>query len=229
MRLTHPIRRWRRIGLSSLLCVAVHSLAIAQTQTPTPPKKPANASAASSKVHSASGQAASKSDWARSSTRTSSHKPVHASSRTSAQTATHTASQKSKSSHGKKGSRQVAERVKKKRGQQGIDSARAREIQQALIREHYLEGEPTGTWDRATQAAMQRYQADQGWQTKTTPDSRALIKLGLGPSDDRLLNPGSAMTPKTTTMTTTAPTAPAAGDPKAGASQTPPEDNLPQQ
>ena len=47
---------------------------------------------------------------------------------------------------------------------------------------------------RATQAAMQRYQADQGWQAKTTPDSRALIKLGLGPSHDHLLNPESAMT-----------------------------------
>jgi hypothetical protein len=41
---------------------------------------------------------------------------------------------------------------------------------------------------------MQRYQADQGWQSKTTPDSRALIKLGLGPSNDHLLNPESAMT-----------------------------------
>jgi peptidoglycan hydrolase-like protein with peptidoglycan-binding domain len=85
-----------------------------------------------------------------------------------------------------------------------IDSERAREIQQALIREHYLEGEPSGKWDAATQAAMQRYQADQGWQSKTTPDSRALIKLGLGLSPDQLLNPESAMT-----------TTPSAPDPKA--------------
>ena len=85
-----------------------------------------------------------------------------------------------------------------------IDSQRAREIQQALIREHYLEGEPSGKWDSATQAAMQRYQADQGWQSKTTPDSRALIKLGLGLSPDHLLNPESAMT-----------TAPLPADPKA--------------
>ncbi len=27
---------------------------------------------------------------------------------------------------------------------------------------------------------MQKYQADQGWQTKLMPDSRALKKLGLG-------------------------------------------------
>jgi hypothetical protein len=30
---------------------------------------------------------------------------------------------------------------------------------------------------------MQKLQGDMGWQTKITPDSRALIKLGLGPTD----------------------------------------------
>jgi peptidoglycan hydrolase-like protein with peptidoglycan-binding domain len=81
-----------------------------------------------------------------------------------------------------------------RRGQQKADAQRAREIQEALIREHYLKGEPTGRWDEATQKAMQRYQAANGWQTKTVPDSRALIKLGLGPSHEHLLNPESAMT-----------------------------------
>jgi Putative peptidoglycan binding domain len=83
---------------------------------------------------------------------------------------------------------------KRKRGQQAIDSPRAREIQQALIAQHYMEGKPSGMWDAATQDAMRRYQAAQGWQSKTVPDSRALIKLGLGPSKDGLLNPESAMT-----------------------------------
>jgi peptidoglycan hydrolase-like protein with peptidoglycan-binding domain len=82
---------------------------------------------------------------------------------------------------------------RKPRGQQAIDTTRAQEIQQALVREHYLTGEPSGTWDAATQEAMRRYQADQGWQSKTVPDSRALIRLGLGPSRDHLLNPESAM------------------------------------
>ena len=40
---------------------------------------------------------------------------------------------------------------------------------------------------------MRRYQADHGWQSKTVPDSRALISLGLGPSHEHLLNPESAM------------------------------------
>jgi len=83
---------------------------------------------------------------------------------------------------------------KRPRGQQAIDNARAREIQEALVHEHYLTGEPSGTWDTATQAAMRRYQAEQGLQTKTVPDARALIRLGLGPDHEHLLNPESAMT-----------------------------------
>jgi peptidoglycan hydrolase-like protein with peptidoglycan-binding domain len=62
------------------------------------------------------------------------------------------------------------------------------QIQQALIREHYLSGEATGKWDAATAAAMQKYQADQGWQTKLMPDSRAIKKLGLGPDYSGAIN-----------------------------------------
>ncbi len=82
----------------------------------------------------------------------------------------------------------------RKRGQQKIDSSRAREIQEALIREHYLDGVASGSWDEKSEGAMRRYQSDNGWQSKTVPDSRALIKLGLGPNHDHLLNPESAMT-----------------------------------
>ena len=76
-----------------------------------------------------------------------------------------------------------------------------------------MAGEPSGKWDAATQDALRRYQTDQGWQAKTVPDSRALIKLGLGPRTDGLLNPESAMT-----------AGPLASDSKAGAKQpaTPP-------
>jgi len=100
------------------------------------------------------------------------------------------------------------------RGQQKIDGERARSIQEALIREHYLSGEPTGTWNQASEEAMRRYQGDHGWQTKEVPDSRALIKLGLGPSKDHLLNPESAMT--------TAPDAPRVASQKVPAADPPP-------
>jgi hypothetical protein len=82
----------------------------------------------------------------------------------------------------------------KSHGQQKIDNQRAEQIQQALIREHYLSGQASGVWDDASQRAMERYQASNGWQTKEIPDSRALIKLGLGPDHVHLLNPESAMT-----------------------------------
>jgi hypothetical protein len=101
----------------------------------------------------------------------------------------------SKSATHKKRSRtKTTSKSAKKRGQKAIESERAEQIQKALIREHYMNGEPSGKWDDATQAALRRYQADQGWQSKSVPDSRALIKLGLGPSHDHLLNPESAMT-----------------------------------
>jgi hypothetical protein len=74
------------------------------------------------------------------------------------------------------------------RGQQVIEPARVTEIQQALIREQYLNGDANGQWDTTTQAAMQKYQADQGWQTKLMPDSRALKKLGLGPDYSAAIN-----------------------------------------
>jgi hypothetical protein len=80
-------------------------------------------------------------------------------------------------------------------GQRGIDQQRTLEIQSALIREHYLSGGPSGSWDQATRDAMTRYQAANGWQTKLTPDSRALIKLGLGPDHKGLLNPETANIP----------------------------------
>lgn len=80
----------------------------------------------------------------------------------------------------------------KSKGQQAISSDRTTEIQQALIRQHYLSGEPSGNMDTATKQALTKLQQENGWQTKVVPDSRALIKLGLGPSQSNLLNPDTA-------------------------------------
>lgn len=68
-------------------------------------------------------------------------------------------------------------------GQRSIDDSRATQIQTALVKSGYL-SDPSGHWDASTSAAMQKYQADNGWQTKLVPDSRAIIKLGLGPDRD---------------------------------------------
>jgi peptidoglycan hydrolase-like protein with peptidoglycan-binding domain len=109
----------------------------------------------------------------------------------SAQTPPKTASHSTAKTH--KVSHHSSKKSRKPRGQQAIDGERARQIQAALIRERYMSGEPSGKWDDSTQAAMRRYQADQGWQSKSIPDSRALIRMGLGPDHGHLLNPESAM------------------------------------
>jgi peptidoglycan hydrolase-like protein with peptidoglycan-binding domain len=76
-------------------------------------------------------------------------------------------------------------------GQRGIDDTRAAQIQTSLIKSGYLSGEASGHWDAGTEAAMQKFQSDNGWQTKLIPDSRAIIKLGLGPAQDSGVNTSS--------------------------------------
>jgi hypothetical protein len=87
----------------------------------------------------------------------------------------------------RRGTRAAAPASHKLHGQQSIDPERVTAIQQALVREHYLT-EANGKWDSTTEAAMQKYQADQGWQTKLMPDSRALKMLGLGPDYSNAIN-----------------------------------------
>jgi hypothetical protein len=155
-----------------------------------------------------------------------------ASSNTSSDSSTakapaHSTTAKSTSTAAKSGTTHTAAKHSSRRkksarakGQQKIDTDRAREIQEALIREHYLTGEPTGTWNQASEDAMRRYQEDNGWQSKEVPDSRALIKLGLGPNTDHLLNPESAMT--------TVPEAPRSDAPAPASHTTQPVSNAPQ-
>ena len=105
--------------------------------------------------------------------------PVFASSTTAP------ANKKTSSNHSGKSHKAKSHKL---HGQQAIESSRVTEIQQALIREHYMSGEPNGMWDTTTQTAMQKFQSDQGWQTRLMPDSRALKKLGLGPDYSTAIN-----------------------------------------
>jgi putative peptidoglycan binding protein len=129
---------------------------------------------------------------------------------------THKSTAKRSSSHRSGKKKTIA------RGQQKIDPQRAQEIQEALIREHYMSGEATGTWNQSSEDAMRRYQADHGWQSKTVPDARALISLGLGPSHDHLLNPESAMTTGPVTHAASLTPVSHSPDPGARMSTTPP-------
>ncbi len=199
-RRSSEIRRagWAAISALTLACVSVPSaIARPQDSSTDPAKKPATTSKAPAK--------------------TTSRKPHKTTSSTTgaAKSTTHTASTGTHSTGTHSSRRKKSVRA---RGQQKIDSDRARSIQAALIREHYMSGEPTGTWNQASEDAMRKYQADHGWQSKTVPDSRALIKLGLGPSNDHLLNPESAMiggpdAPRSESTPPTSHAAPPAADP----------------
>jgi hypothetical protein len=174
-----PQFRWRWLSTASALLLAcAPALAIRASQDSVPAKtnKTASASSAAKKPIPA---------------RQSSSHPGGASHKASTPARTPGKSSSKGRHSNARGKKKIATRV---RGQKQIDSDRAQAIQAALIREHYLSGEASGTWNQASEDAMRRYQGDRGWQTKTVPDSRALIKLGLGPSHDHLLNPESAMT-----------------------------------
>jgi hypothetical protein len=162
----------------------------ASSETANP--KSANSTAASPKKHAAAAakgtrEGASSPSKSAAKPHTASHPSANKHAKANTAAAGHNSKSKYASSR-KSGKKKTA------RGQQKIDPLRAEAIQEALIREHYLSGEAAGTWNQASEDAMRRYQADHGWQSKTVPDSRALISLGLGPSHDHLLNPESAMT-----------------------------------
>lgn len=129
--------------------------------------------------------------------RTTSHTHSTSQTRSAHHTTAHHSTRSSAKSH------QIAKssRHHKLHGQQAIAPERVSQIQQALIREHYLSGDASGQWDPTTVSAMKKYQADQGWQTKLMPDSRALKKLGLGPDYSDAINASGASfnSPKSTT------------------------------
>jgi peptidoglycan hydrolase-like protein with peptidoglycan-binding domain len=180
---------------ATLVC----SLGLSQT-TPTTSTKPA-----SHKNTVSAGKTLKKSS-ATAHSASAAHPATNSKSAHSRTTSTRTSSHKGK-------------RAKKVKGQQKIDSERTHQIQEALIRQHYMTGEATGKWDATTEDALRRFQADNGWQNKTVPDSRALIKLGLGPSHDHLLNPESAMTTSADAPQSTPASVPASTGPSPNANQ----------
>jgi hypothetical protein len=184
---------------------------------------PASASQQDSTSHDSTSSAAAKKPAGATTSTAPHHKAT-----TTASSSKKSASKSRTASAGRRSSRK-----KPVRGQQKIDSERAQAIQAALIREHYLTGEPTGTWNQNSEEAMRRYQADHGWQSKEVPDSRALIKLGLGPSKDHLLNPESAMTtvpdaPRAEPMPTASHSAAPGTDPPPGSTSTQTDSSHPQ-
>jgi hypothetical protein len=176
------MRRWLGAGCALALTCAFISARAAQVQDSAPASpKSGNAKPEAKTANLAQHTTAANKPHA------ASHPPAGTHPKSNTVIAAHNSKSKYANSR-KNGQKKTA------RGQQKIEPGRAQEIQEALIREHYLSGEAAGTWNQSSEDAMRRYQADHGWQSKTVPDARALISLGLGPSHDHLLNPESAMT-----------------------------------
>lgn len=64
--------------------------------------------------------------------------------------------------------------------QKAPTSDRVTEIQTALQREGFYQGEPSGKWDAGTQDAMRRFQESRGMTGSGKLDAPSLQKLGLG-------------------------------------------------
>ncbi|HXN71215.1 MAG TPA: peptidoglycan-binding domain-containing protein [Candidatus Acidoferrales bacterium] len=66
--------------------------------------------------------------------------------------------------------------------QKAPTAARISEIQSALARNGYYQGEPNGKWDSNTVAAMQKFQSSNGLEASGKLNALSLQKLGLGSS-----------------------------------------------
>jgi hypothetical protein len=225
------MRGWLGAGCAlALMCVLLVSHAPARDSTAGASKSSksspqASSARAKSTTPSTHAKSSRRPGGSKSATSSKTHASSHSSSSTHSSTGAHAKSTASAAHSGKSKyakSRKGGKTKTVARGQQKIAPERAQEIQEALVREHYLT-EAAGTWDPATEDAMRRYQADHGWQSKTVPDARALIALGLGPSHEHLLNPESAMTtePESPRATALAPSSQGA-DPGAPMNPNPP-------
>lgn len=87
---------------------------------------------------------------------------------------------------------------------------RISEIQSALSRNGYYQGDPNGKWDANTIGAMEKFQSDHGLDANGKLDARSLQKLGLGSdiagvSAPRPITPASTMPPASPTSPTSKP------------------------
>jgi len=82
---------------------------------------------------------------------------------------------------------------------------RISEIQTALARGGYYQGEPNGKWDANTVAAMQKFQSDNGVEPTGKLDAASLQKLGLGSDIAGVSPPKPVLPPATASLVATPP------------------------
>jgi len=100
------------------------------------------------------------------------------------------------------------------RRQLAPDPARIREIQQALAREGFYQGEPTGKWDPQTVSAMKGFQQAKGLAPTGKIEALSLQKLGLGSATAGLAPPEPKTPPEPRAPAGASPPAPSPSRPQ---------------
>jgi len=92
------------------------------------------------------------------------------------------ASSKASTSHSTTSSKKKKKRhvARREPTQKAPTADRVTEIQTALQREGFYQGDPSGKWDAGTQDAMRRFQESRGLTGTGKLDAPSLQKLGLG-------------------------------------------------
>src|SRR5208282_2623283 len=90
------------------------------------------------------------------------------------------ASVKTASTKGKSKAKAKTVRQPVRSYQQAPTTARYQEIQQALLKKGYFQGEANGQWGSDSLDALKRFQADQNLMPTGKINSLSLIALGLG-------------------------------------------------
>ena len=98
-------------------------------------------------------------------------------------------------------------RVHRDIGQKVPSTDRIQEIQNALAREGYYKGDPSGKWDSDTQDAMRRFQEEHDLTGSGKLDAQSLQKLGLGSDIAGVSAPRPPQPPSQQSKPTSAPVA----------------------
>jgi len=91
--------------------------------------------------------------------------------------------------------RKKKRRAKREPVQKAPTADRIAEIQSALARAGYYQGDPNGKWDGDTIGAMQKFQSSNGLEATGKLDALSLQKLGLGSSIAGVSAPKPVMPP----------------------------------
>jgi peptidoglycan hydrolase-like protein with peptidoglycan-binding domain len=126
-------------------------------------------------------------------------------------------SKSSASASAKKPSSKKKRRTKREPTQKAPTPARISEIQSALARGGYYNGNPNGRWDSNTVAAMQKFQSSNGLDPTGNLNALSLQKLGLGSSVAGVSAPTAVTPPSPAASTAPAHTVPSQASPSPNA------------